>query len=47
MKCNKVKLDRIKAMMLIAKAKICNNFVCKEKRYYFCKECNAYHTTSN
>jgi hypothetical protein len=46
--CNKKRVDRIKAMMIIANSQKqtqkCINR--KEVRYYFCKECNAYHTTS-
>lgn len=46
--CNKVKLDKIKAMMIVAKAQSHqnSNFNRKEKRYYWCKDCSAYHTTS-
>lgn len=46
--CNKVKLDKIKAMMIVAKAQkqSSTNFNRREIRVYFCKECNAYHTTS-
>ena len=46
--CNKSNLDKITAMMIVAKAQKQrpNNFKRKEKRVYFCSDCNAYHTTS-
>lgn len=46
--CKKKKLDKIGAMMIIAKAQKQTqmNFNRNEKRFYFCKICNAYHTTS-
>jgi hypothetical protein len=46
--CTKVKVDRIKAMLIIAKAqKVSNkNHNRREKRYYWCGECRSYHTTS-
>lgn len=48
MNCKKKKVDRIKAMLIIANAqkRTQTNFNRMERRYYFCKECNAYHTTS-
>jgi hypothetical protein len=48
MSCNKKKLDEIKAMLIIASAQSSNNSNHKRKelRYYYCKECKAYHTTS-
>lgn len=47
--CSKKKLDKIKAMLIIANAQkqTQTNFNRKEIRFYFCLECNAYHTTSN
>ena len=46
--CNKKKLDKIKAMLIVANAqKITQmNFNRREIRIYFCKDCNAYHVTS-
>lgn len=46
--CNKKKLDKIKAMMIIANSQkqTQKNFKRKEIRVYFCKECDSYHTTS-
>jgi hypothetical protein len=46
--CNKKKLDKIKAMMIVANAKkqTQKNFNRREIRVYFCSECDAYHTTS-
>lgn len=46
--CNKKKLDKIKAMMIVANAQKNkqNNFKRKEYRVYFCSDCNSYHTTS-
>ena len=46
--CRKKKLDKIKAMMIVANAQKQTqlNFKRKEIRVYFCSECNAYHTTS-
>lgn len=48
MHCTKKKLDCIKAMLIIANAqkKTQKNWNRNEIRYYFCSECNAYHTTS-
>ena len=48
MKCSKKRLDKIKAMLIIANAtKVSKKgFNRKEKRYYWCDECNCYHTTS-
>lgn len=47
-KCNKVKIDKIKAMLIIANSQKPSqkSFKRKETRYYFCEPCNAYHTTS-
>lgn len=47
-KCQKKKLDKIKAMLIVANAqkRTQNNFNRKEIRIYFCEECNAWHTTS-
>jgi hypothetical protein len=46
--CKKKKLDKIKAMLIIANAQkqTQKNFDRKEVRTYFCYECNSYHTTS-
>jgi hypothetical protein len=46
--CGKIKLDKIKAMLIIANSqkKTQKNFNRKEKRIYYCLECDAYHTTS-
>ena len=45
--CSKKKLDRIKAMIIIANAKHpSSNHNRNETRYYYCNSCNAYHTTS-
>jgi hypothetical protein len=46
--CKKKKLDRIKAMMIIANANKQTqfNFNRKEIRYYWCEECQSYHVTS-
>lgn len=46
--CNKKKLDRIKALLIVSNSKkrTQKNIKRKEKRIYFCKECNSYHTTS-
>lgn len=48
MKCTKKKFDRIGALMVVANAqrKTQKSIKRKEKRIYFCKECNAFHTTS-
>lgn len=46
--CNKKRLDKIKAMLIIANAQkpTQKDFSRKERRYYWCKECRCYHTTS-
>ena len=46
--CRKKKLDKISAMMIVANAQkqTQKNLKRNEIRIYFCKECNAYHTTS-
>lgn len=46
--CSKKKLDKIKAMLIIANANkpTQKNFNRKEIKQYFCQECNAWHTTS-
>jgi len=48
MTCKKLKLDKIKAMLIIANAqkKSRKNFNRKELRYYWCDTCNSYHVTS-
>lgn len=47
-KCKKKKVDKIKAMLIIANAQKATqkDFSRNETRYYFCDECKAYHTTS-
>lgn len=46
-KCRKIKLDKIKAMLIVAKSiKNIKNHNRREIRIYFCKECKSYHTTS-
>lgn len=44
--CNKLKLDKIKAMLIIASSQRKSNHKRNEKRLYFCEECNGWHTTS-
>ena len=46
--CNKKKLNKIKAMMIVANAQkqTQKNFNRKEIRIYFCNECKSYRTTS-
>lgn len=46
--CHKKKIDKIKAMLIIANAHkpTQKNFKRREKRYYWCFECHAWHTTS-
>lgn len=46
--CKKKKLDKIKAMLIVANAqkRRQNNFNRKEIRIYYCGECLAWHTTS-
>jgi hypothetical protein len=44
-KCKKKKLDKIIAMFIVAQGKNGSHPRRKEKRLYFCKECDAYHTT--
>ena len=46
--CEKKKLDKIKALMIVANSKkhTQKNFHRKEIRVYFCAKCKAYHTTS-
>jgi hypothetical protein len=46
--CHKKKLDKIKAMMIIANSqkRTQKNFNRKEIRWYFCEECKSYHVTS-
>jgi len=46
--CNKLKLDKIKALMIVANSqkRTQKNFKRKEIRIYFCDDCNYYHTTS-
>lgn len=51
MSCEKVKLDKFEAMLIVAqstlKQKIFKN-KCRrrESRIYYCKKCDCYHTTS-
>ena len=46
--CNKKKLDKIKAMLIVSNSQkpTQTSFKRNEIRVYFCTECNAYHTTS-
>jgi len=46
--CDKKRLDKINAMLIVANAQkqTQRNFKRKELRVYFCEKCNAYHTTS-
>jgi hypothetical protein len=45
--CKKLKLDIIKAMLIIANANSSKvKHQRREKRYYWCLECKTYHTTS-
>lgn len=47
-KCSKKRFDKIGAMFVIANAKkeSQTNPLRRERRYYFCKDCKAYHVTS-
>jgi hypothetical protein len=50
-KCKKRKLTKFEAMLCIANSEMINKFKKghtkrRECRYYYCKECNAYHVTS-
>lgn len=46
-KCRKIKLDKIKAMLIVAKSvRKIKNHNRREIGIYFCKECKCYHTTS-
>jgi RNase P subunit RPR2 len=45
-KCTKKRFDELGAKMAIVFAKHSIDKRRREIRYYFCKECNAYHTTS-
>lgn len=46
--CNKKKLDKIGAMIIVANAqkRTQKSFNKNEVRYYFCTQCNSWHTTS-
>jgi len=46
--CKKKKLDKISALLIVANSnkQTSFNFNRHEKRIYFCKKCNSYHTTS-
>lgn len=46
--CNKKKLDKISAMLIVANAQKQSqkNFKRNEIRIYFCEECHVWHTTS-
>lgn len=48
MSCHKKAMDKISALMLIAKNKGSRNrnFKRREIREYYCGYCNAYHVTS-
>lgn len=43
--CSKRKLDELTAMWIVAKGKNGKYKRRKEKRYYWCSQCKAYHTT--
>lgn len=46
MPCNKIKYkDKIAVMLALASCKCNPNGKRQETRYYFCKECNAWHLT--
>lgn len=47
MSCNKKKVDKIKAMLIVANAqkRTQTDFTRREIRHYFCYECKAWHTT--
>lgn len=47
-KCNKKKLDKIGAMLIVANSQkqTQKNFNRKEIRIYFCDICKSWHTTS-
>lgn len=45
-KCSKIKYkDRLSAMIALASCLSVHNKKRMETRYYWCKECNAYHLT--
>jgi hypothetical protein len=46
--CNKLKLDKIKGMLILANAQKARKKSHKrqEKNMYWCVECMSYHTTS-
>lgn len=46
--CKKKKIDKIKAMMIIANSQkeSQKSRKRKEKKYYWCNVCKSYHTTS-
>ena len=51
MKCNKRKFSKFEAMLYLAQASMSykkrkGRSRRRECRYYYCKECNAYHLTS-
>lgn len=48
MKCFKRKMDKVKAMLIVAKSISTSNqnHNRREIRFYFCNICNSYHTTS-
>lgn len=47
-RCGKKRLDKIKAMMIVANAQSPSqkNHKRKETAYYFCDKCKSYHVTS-
>lgn len=44
--CNKLKIDKIKALFIVANSKKSLNFNRRENRIYYCIECKSWHTTS-
>lgn len=45
-KCQKTRFDRIGAMWAVAQAINSGDSDRRERRYYWCAECQAYHLTS-
>jgi len=46
MKCNKKKFDKLGAKIVLAMAVKSGKKYRREKRYYFCSICKAWHLTS-
>jgi len=44
--CKKKPFDRVGAMLAIAEAKVKSGWKRKELRMYWCKQCSAFHLTS-